>query len=337
MKPGRTRTTLRITAAIMLLALMVSGCIHTYPDGNGIDPTLIDTRLEIALDIEWRNYMPEDARTRTVPGFPVGLVVNLYSASGSAVSVEKIFQPGEIKDNYISLPIDKPLRAEEYSMSIWLDYRNPDSHGHLEYDASSIRDIKATYAHGEFSPLHDCLFHEGNLDLRKYAGKIDSKVSVPVILRHPTGRFRIVAEDYQDFLSRNATDINRGITYSVRIDYVSTIPGAFDLAADEPTRPQENVSFSTPLDILTIPGIEMELASDRLFTTSETLHHTIDISVLDSNGNLVSRFSGVRFPLQRGKITNIYGRFLTNGIAGGFMIDTKWEGEEDVYLHKQSN
>lgn len=105
------------------------------------------------------------------------------------------------------------------------------------------------------------------------------------------------------------------------------------MLAGNPMQPTDNISFSKDLDIITVPGIEMVIASDWIFTPENPVSHSLTVTLTDSSGNPVVITKIDSFPLEQGKITTISGNFLTRKSgSGGISINDKWEGEIDIII-----
>ncbi|GHT29802.1 hypothetical protein AGMMS49574_07580 [Bacteroidia bacterium] len=40
----------------LIILTVLSGCIHEYPDGEGIDPTLLAAEVSLTFNLQWENY-----------------------------------------------------------------------------------------------------------------------------------------------------------------------------------------------------------------------------------------------------------------------------------------
>lgn len=317
----------------ILIALALQGCIHTYPEGDGDDPTEVKVALELALGKEWTEQKisyGEESRSAQSP-----LLRTMVSISGKGSKVSKfenIVPQDEIENGVLLLPLPEPLYAQVYNINVWCDYVDPISQSPLGYDATSLSDIKPLYNNGLFLSYHDCRHYNGTIDLSMHHGEWDVKTVIPVGMQFPTGAFRIVAEDYTEFLQLFSSDFINGEEFTVVVEYESDVPSAFDLREDVPTRPTADIKFSRTLDYIIFPVEELEIAADRLFVTTEPMKISMCITLFNSAKAIVARTEGVTIPIERGKITTVAGKFLTNFISGGLTIDTRWDGEITIEI-----
>lgn len=312
----------------ILIALTLQGCIHTYPEGNGDDPTEVKVALELDLGKEWTEqkiFYGEESRSAQSP--LLRTTVSISGKDGKASRFEKIVSQDEIGNGVLLLPLPAPLHAQVYNINVWCDYVDPISQSPLGYDLTSLSDIKPLYNNGLFLSYHDCRHYNGTIDLSMHKGEWDVKKVIPIGMQFPTGAFRIVAEDYTDFLQLFSSDFINGEEFTVVMEYESDLPSAFNLTEDVPTRPTADVKFSRILDYIIFPVEELEIAADRLFVTAEPMKISMCITLFNSAKAIVARTEGVTFPIERGKITTVSGKFLTNFISGGLTIDSRWDGE----------
>lgn len=312
----------------ILIALTLQGCIHTYPEGNGDDPTEVKAALELDLGKEWTEqkiFYGEESRSAQSP--LLRTTVSISGKDGKASRFEKIVSQDEIGNGVLLLPLPAPLHAQVYNINVWCDYVDPISQSPLGYDLTSLSDIKSLYNNGLFLSYHDCRHYNGTIDLSMHKGEWDVKKVIPIGMQFPTGAFRIVAEDYRDFLQLFSSDFINGEEFTVVVEYECDVPYAFNLRDDVPTRPKADVKFSRTLDYIIFPVEELEIAADRLFVTDKPMKISMCITLFNSAKAIVARTESVTFPIERGKTTTVSGKFLTNFISGGLTIDTRWDGE----------
>lgn len=324
-----------LTFLLFLSVSLFAGCIHTYPENGGFDPGLTYTALEIRLDNIWSHLaLDYDVATKSVATPHLRITAEITGGGQHGTSISAVVPYEDVENDIFVIPLSSPLPQTQYSLSLWCDFVSPDSQEPYGYDVSSPHEIRPLFGHGEFSFLHDCWSHTCKFDLKGDGHGDGSIAMIPIVPAFPSGRFRIVATDYEIFIAAHADEIRRGDTFMVVVEYNDEIPEAFNLYEGSPCRPEENVTFSTPLDIISIPGIEMAIAADRLFALDTPMDISLSITVFDSAKTVVAKTTGVSFPIERGKVTTISGDFLTNIISGGITIDTAWEGEITIDLQE---
>lgn len=314
----------------------LTGCIHTYPSPEGaIDPTEIEATLLLRFDEEWagKDFIFQETKgyqfshdTRA-DRWPRRIYAEIKESSGKRHSFSTVAMPEEIVEGSYRLELPFKLKADSYIATLWADCLDPTTLQPLGYDISNTSLIKELAQRGEESDRRTCVTAIQEIDLRHLAGEWDSKVEQEITLTTPMARFRLIADDYQEFLQETEEVRRRGEKYQVTVEYNSEIPGGFSLLDGEAMDPVNGRSFSSPLTILTFPGIEMSIGSDWLFNPPGEYMHTVTVTVFNSAKAIVSQTPGITFPMQRGHITTVKGKMLTNFIKGGIQIDNIWAGE----------
>ena len=322
---------------LFLLTILVgtSGCIHTYPSPEEtIDPTEIEMVVVLHFNEEWNDkvYTQTASEVSRASAHPRRIYIEITGRSGKPRSYTKIIQPEEISDGIYRLELPSKVKADTYSLAVWCDCLNPTTLEPVAYDISNPYLIKELVARGEESDRRMCLTGRQEIDLRPRSGKWNVTAETEITLSTPMARFRLVADDYQEFLRQTEDARKKGEKYYVTVNYISDIPGGFSLINGKPMDPVSGARFSGALPILLYPGIEVSIGSDWLFNTSGEYPHTVTVTVFNSAQVMVSRTSGITFPMRCGHITTVKGKLLTNFISGGIQIDNLWAGEIIIEL-----
>ncbi len=314
----------------------LTGCIHTYPSAEvTVDPTEIDLALLLSFEDEWSDREVYITNTDEKQGikstrgsqYPRRIYLELKEKSGKRHPFSKVMLPEEAHDGLFRLELPFKLKAETYHITVWCDCLQPSSLEPAGYDISDINLIKSLVPHGEESDRRICLTASADIDLRHLSGQWNSKEEMTLPLVTPMARFRLIAVDYQDFLQQTEEARRKGERYTITVNYDSDIPAGYSLLDNNAIGPLSGVRFSSALPIITFPGVEMSIGSDWLFNPPGEYMHTITVTVLNSAQVIVSQTSGITFPLERGHVTSVKGKLLTNFITGGIQIDNVWAGE----------
>lgn len=303
---------------------LLSSCIHTYPDPeSSVDPTEISLNLELKFNDEW-GQLSVDSRS-SVP--ERRLLIEIRGSGTPTEKINRVISEDEIINGIYKLELTSKFKAQKYKLAIWMDYIHPDTSEPLGYDISDTDLITELHKRGEETDERICLTAIEEIDLSPLEGKWEAEETIALTLSSPMTRFRLVAADYAEFLLQTEEARRRGEKYYVTVRYDDEIPGGFSLSDGLAMMPVEGGEFSTPLPILTIPGIEMCVASDWLFAPPSPYIHTVTLTVFNSAKAMVSQTPAISVPTERGKITTVAGKLLTNFISGGIQIDNIWAGE----------
>ncbi len=321
-----------IICLISLILLLLTGCIHTYPTPEeAINPTEIDVELTVKFAEDWTDihalFSENTSEATRAENWPRRLYMELTGNDGKKESITRVIEPQEILGGVYTFTLPFKLKAQEYEIALWSDYLDPETLQPMGYDISHPDLIRELLPRGEETQRRMCLTAADKLDLTHLAGEWNATEKVNLTLTLPIARFRLVATDYEEFMAHTEQNRKHGEKYYVSLSYDSEIPGGFSMLEGAAMDPVSGANFSTPLLALTIPGIEMSIASDWLFNPSARHTHTVSVSILNSAKAIVSQTVGINIPTERGKITTVSGKFLTNFITGGIQIDNIWAGE----------
>lgn len=322
---------------ILLTSIFLTGCIHTYPTPEeSIDPTEISVELTIEFADEWSSIqttLSDNASDATrAENWPLRLYIEIEGHSGVSNHLTRVIESQEIVEGHYNFTLPFKLKAEEYTIAVWVDYLNPDTSEPLGYDISQPYLIKELLPRGEETEKRMCLTTTTKFDLSHLAGQWETTDKINLTLTSPMTRFRLVANDYEDFMAQTEEARKHGEKYYITLRYDSDIPGSFNLPEGLAMDPLSGCEFTTPLIALTIPGIEMAIASDWLFNPPTRHTHTMTVSVFNSAKAIVAQTTDISFPTERGKVTTITGKLLTNFITGGIQINNIWAGEIIIEL-----
>ncbi len=328
-----------LACLLVLTTLMHVGCTHTYPSSSEepVNPTNISADLVFQFSEKWEYIesavMPESELT-TPPSrsetWPRRLWVELKSNSGRAETLLRKIGPDELTEGSYRLNVS--LRPERYTVTAWSDYLDPETSEPLGYNITQPNLIRELRAHGDETESRMCLCANDVLDLSALAGKWDQTTVHSILLEIPVARFRLIADDYSDFLDHTEEARKQGEKYYVELIYDSEIPGGFSIYDSQAMDPVSGCSFSYQLPIITMPGVPVPCASDWLFTPVERYTHTVTLNVYNSAKIMVSQTKGISFPVERGKLTTVTGNFLTGFITGGIQVDNLWSDEISIKI-----
>ncbi len=329
--------------ATAMLLLLSGGCIHTYPKPDQTtDPTEISVDLLLGFSDEWgeiQSAVDRSLRSKQQgePGSEAQVAnrsdewvrrvyVSLRAKNGTTTSFSTTLSESDLSDGRYRISLPSKLKADKYYVAVWADYLHPTTFAPLAYDISNPLLIRQLLPRGEETDARACFTATGEFDLTPLSGQWDASEEVALTLFSPMARLRLVAADYSDFLTHTAEARRRGEHYYVVVSYDSEIAGGFSLPDGMAMDPVERAAFTLDLPIITLPGIEMCIGSDWLFSPPMPYDYTVTVTVFNSAKVMVSQTAGINFSAERGKITNVRGRLLTNFVSGGITVDNLWDG-----------
>jgi hypothetical protein len=241
------------------------------------------------------------------------------------------------------------LPNDDYFVLAFADYVQKTTDSNTHYHTDSLSNVwanihaypantnhRSTAAGQQGFNVNFLLTKEG-YPATKEASKtpIESRI-IPVYLERPSGRYRFVALDYDDFI-RNGGNVN-GIT--AKVIYKQYVSVGYNVAKRVPHMFVSTYSFNQPpyytssnlnsYITLGSKGSELSLLVDYIFTNYTNEDNIMaDVYFYDENGKEINHVSDVQIPLLRNHETVIKGYFLTKsfGKDNGITIDENFDGE----------
>lgn len=331
----------------LLTIMLLTGCIHTYPDGNAEDPTSVNLNLEMSFKIQWKDLLTshniryyststveyenveiqsETRDTETRHRFIIELRADGNSPFRHELSIsQEEFDKGEL---YVKLPFSLP--PLNYKLSVWSDSTGSLSSEPLpseeyKFDASDFNNITPIIGFSNYSLVEDCCYCVATVDLREFRHTLSTSISVPVTLQSPVACFELIATDVEKFLKYADYALQKGEKYTVSLSYDHKIATTFNMLKGLPSGKMEIKGMESLLPPLF--SKETSVGKGWIFVSEETEYLSVTLSLYNSARILVSRVKGILFPLERGKVTHVKGNFLTNFYSSSIHIDNLWNDE----------
>ncbi len=316
--------------SVVILALAQSACVREFPglnpDGSeGVDPTLVTVDVALSLDLSLEPLVPvHHFRSESEP--MMRFVVE-FARDGVVVErVETFVDPSTVSQGKLELPLSVKLHALEYNVAVWGDFVDGSSHEPLCYDSSNLYAVSCLRPYAGCMDERQCFCGVTALDLRPWRNQWNASVTVPVELRRPQAKYRIIATDVDEFLSRG-TKARGG--YTVKFRY-GIMPWQYDAWAGTIDGYMDGMDFTVPLELSTASDGTVQMGFDWLFAVNNISEVRLSLTLFDEYLVPVSHVTDIAVPLQRGKLTTITGDFLTNEVGGAISIDTEWAGTVEI-------
>lgn len=301
---------------LALTALCLVGCIHS-DDNPGLS---VGLTLHLPLS-------DMDGSSETLPFAEDGkrrCVVGCYDASTGRLAARKVVAAGEA-DSCVTLSVG--LDAGVYDIIAWSDYGK----GLRDrfYDTSDLRTVDIiSRSWSDDSPKDAATGVVRAVEIDE-----DSNRSVDVTLARPIARYKLISTDLGSYLQRSESNPKKYPpieSLSVEVDYELYAPTSFDPVGDRPIDSASKLSYIfKPQTIAGEDGDEALIASDIIFTDHTESTASLTLTVRDTDGNTISKRSGIQVNYRRNCETVIRGNFLSSGF-GTIIIDTSWD--EDIII-----
>lgn len=314
---------------VVFLSLF-SGCIHEYPDGEGIDPTLLTVEVDLILNLEWEDYQNRTKATvHSVGNYCRRFIVEVQREGQIVHWQTVVLEDFAEEQTEFLLPESLTLHALEYTVAVWADYTEVNSEDGLFYDATSLDNVVIREPYTGNTNYRDCYYGTVSLDLRHYRDQWNTCVQLDVDMERPLAKYQIIDTNVADFLEMVRNKFPGHTEFDIRFSYDFYFPLAFNVKEGKPVNSQLDVVFT---DVLTLPADgteELLLGSDYIFVNGTGSYVPLSIEIRTSSGELVGRFTDLDVPYQRGYITTIRGSFLT-AIFGSGSIDINPGFDDDI-------
>lgn len=371
------KNVLFLLSALILALGMTSCCetIHEYPDEGRaavsltmnvrnlapeiytvVDYTIDNTNPGIFGIDEWRSL---ESRTFDAPQFEryylgenkiasnewnLRLVWEIYYGSNEEVRIGRgdlIERKVQLIDAAIELPsytTEIELPAGTYTLLAWADYVPVGTEEDHFYDTQNMSAIKSDLVLRENcqdNDLRDCFArtYEFRIENVKYLGE---PRHYETTLTRPQGRYVVLATDYKDYLDLSNVPVEQN---NVDCFYPTFLNVGYSIPEARPNLSASQIGYKfTPMRYVFDEKEMVSLGDDYSFVNGKESHLILNLTVMNPQGNEISKNENIDIPIYPDKLTIVLGRFLANsGNSGGLGIDDKFENEIVIKFKRRNN
>lgn len=371
------KNVLFLLSALILALGMTSCCetIHEYPDEGRaavsltmnvsnlapeiytvVDYTIDNTNPGIFGIDEWRSL---ESRTFDAPQFEryylgenkiasnewnLRLVWEIYYGSNEEVRIGRgdlIERKVQLIDAAIELPsytTEIELPAGTYTLLAWADYVPIGTEEDHFYDTQNMSAIKSDLVLRENcqdNDLRDCFArtYEFRIENVKYLGE---PRHYETTLTRPQGRYVVLATDYKDYLDLSNVPVEQN---NVDCFYPTFLNVGYSIPEARPNLSASQIGYKfTPMRYVFDEKEMVSLGDDYSFVNGKESHLILNLTVMNPQGNEISKNENIDIPIYPDKLTIVLGRFLANsGNSGGLGIDDKFENEIVIKFKRRNN
>ena len=371
------KNVLFLLSALILALGMTSCCetIHEYPDEGRaavsltmnvrnlapeiytvVDYTIDNTNPGIFGIDEWRSL---ESRTFDAPQFEryylgenkiasnewnLRLVWEIYYGSNEEVRIGRgdlIERKVQLIDAAIELPsytTEIELPAGTYTLLAWADYVPIGTEEDHFYDTQNMSAIKSDLVLRENcqdNDLRDCFArtYEFRIENVKYLGE---PRHYETTLTRPQGRYVVLATDYKDYLDLSNIPVEQN---NVDCFYPTFLNVGYSIPEARPNLSASQIGYKfTPMRYVFDEKEMVSLGDDYSFVNGKESHLILNLTVMNPQGNEISKNENIDIPIYPDKLTIVLGRFLANsGNSGGLGIDDRFEGQINISFKRRNN
>lgn len=221
----------RITIYIAhLLVLVLTGCDKTvleFPENEGVDPTLVNANLSLAIDPKIEPYEQTGrSEGEVIDAYDVRWIVEVFRDEiGGELAERRVLGCEPAADGHHTIHTSLALHAARYHVVAWMDYVDNGSVDDKYYTIPSLSSISVPAA-GNYigdEDHKDTYVARQEIDLKAHRDRWNETVDVTVTLQRPMAKIEFIATDIDKFLDELAARHSE-ITGSVADDLLSQTP-----------------------------------------------------------------------------------------------------------------
>ena len=319
-------------AAILASIAVVSSCIHEYPVGPGVDPTMIVVNIDLTTD-------PAVAETSTIGRSDedgcMYFIMEIYRNDFTGDPVSRL-ESGAVRaeDGSSSVRFTDTLHAGNYKVAAFAVCTKDMQGGSSVYDMSDLSRIVFDDTYQGSISLKEC--YEARFDLNISSDEWFTTMDVAETMHSPMGRVEAVSTDAAEFLQNMTMDLPEPPgadfweQYTVRWDYALYFPTGYNVLTGLPNKAETAIYFTSAITPVTED--EVLLGYDYVFVNGESTTLNITLTVMDAEGEVVNSYSGLEARILKGQTTVLRGTYLTEDRGSGVGIDPGFDGYIDITL-----
>ena len=334
-----------------LLVLVSTGCDKTvleFPENGGVDPTLVNMNLTLAIDPKIEPYEPTGrSEAPEADTHDVRWIVEVFRDEIGGEPVEQqVLSCEQAADGHHAIRTSLAVHAARYHVVAWMDYVDDGSTADKYYHVNTLSSISVPES-GDYignEDHKDAYIAQQEIDLKDYRDRWNATVDATVTLQRPMAKIEFITTDIDKFLDELAARRAKAGTIAenllvknpdlstirVQVEYAGYFPSGFNAYTNKPNDARTGMSFGCNMTPLT--DKEAHLASDYIFVNGSESAVKVDLTIRDSEGTLLNRIEGIDVPIVRGKLTTVRDEFLTRDYAPGIGIDPGFDGEIDIVI-----
>lgn len=325
-------TAVLISAAAIITGMTAVSCVHEYPEGPGVDPTMIVVNIDLTTD-------PATAGTYTAGRSDdegcMYFVMEIYEDDFTGEPVSRL-EAGAHRgdDGSSSVRFTDTLHAGSYKVAAFAVCTEDMQGSEAVYDMSDLSRIVYEDTYSGSLSLKECW--EARFDLDISSDEWFTTMDVAQTMHSPMGRVEAISTDADRFMHNMLQDLPEADTegfwdrYTVRWDYALYFPTGYNVLTGLPNKAETAIYFTSVITPVTED--EVLLGYDYVFVNGESTTVNITLTVMDAEGEVVNSYSGLEARILKGQTTVLRGTYLTEDRGSGVGIDPGFDGTIDITL-----
>lgn len=317
---------------IAVLGAALTGCSD---ERRTVEARSVDITLAFDFTFE------ENVDTRSYAGllksgYDIRYVIDVCEP-GTAKALERhVFTDNSVTEGANTYYADINLAPAQYTIIAWVDFVKQGSKADYHYKTSDGLDaiVIQSSPYAGSTDTRDAFSGTMDIDIpEEYILNYNEPFEVKIELERPFGKFRVVSRDISEY--RNIV----GIAYEemkpdmIKISYgdgnlSENFPYGYNARLRQANNFRKGVWFESP-SVEERSG-EITLAFDYVFVMRDRAPVFMFMEIYDPSGARISRSQFIRVPIERNRVTTIYGHFLTSSSGSdGMTIQDGFDGVID--------
>ena len=332
-----------------LCAICLTGCniILEEPHDGGVDPTLVQMNLTLAIDPSMDLYGRSDNSISNSDMHEVRWIIEVFKDQVNGQLVDsRIISCEQAEDGNHSITTSFLLHAAKYHVVAWMDYVDAGSLDDKYYNINTLSSISILDTENYIGDEDhkDAFVGSQMFDLSGYRSQWNANVDYSMTLERPMAKIELITTDVDTFvtnmtanhaqnttssgeLSRAPIDLS---TLQVTVNYLGYFPSSFNAYTGKPSDAQQGVSFDC--SVTPLSDSEAHLAADHVFVNGTESAVNVNLVIKDQDGNVINEIDNISVPIVRGKLTVIRDDFLTSSYSPGIGIDPGFDGNINIVI-----
>ena len=314
--------------------------IHEYPEGEGVDLSLINVDLSLLIDMSLEEEVttPQTYAALLSQSYDIRYIVDIYRIADSYAetvgSLERRIVKTEstiIENGKYHIDENVKLHAGKYNVLVWVDFVQKGSTEDYYYDTSNLHNVRIKKIAGVYQGYHvtkDAFSANKEMNLIPYAHQRNCHYEMEIPVERPFAVYQIVTTDINKYkeehnsysysqIRPDYSNVYYGLYFPMGFNVYYQVPDAFTAGVDYKFNVVEQAD-----------GTEAILASDFVFVDSKETFYYVSFNVNTPDGTLINQTKELKVKLNRNKMTIIKDEFLTKEIDDGNIgIDPGFDDE----------
>ena len=238
-----------------LLVLVSTGCDKTvleFPENGGVDPTLVNMNLTLAIDPKIEPYEPTGrSEAPEADTHDVRWIVEVFRDEIGGEPVEQqVLSCEQAADGHHAIRTSLAVHAARYHVVAWMDYVDDGSTADKYYHVNSLSSISVPEA-GDYignEDHKDAYIAQQEIDLKDYRDRWNATVDATATLQRPMAKIEFITTDIDKFLDELAARRAKAGTIAenllvknpdlstirVQVEYAGYFPSGFNAYTNKP-------------------------------------------------------------------------------------------------------